>query len=120
MLGLSICVFLRLQPQMASFQSDHHDLGDSFSTAINLLRQISIEKDDVPDRLATAFTHLWQSSNKSDGSIATVASRHPNVRSRLSMSLFYNCLRWWRVEFGGQPPTASDGEFMQANIPRAF
>lgn len=70
---------------------------------INFCRSVSVQSGDVMDRSAGILTQLWASKNifkRSDGSYDSLSLR---CGSRLAMSVVYDCLWWWRSEFGGQP-----------------
>jgi len=67
-------------------------------TAVLFLKSCSIEKGDLPDRLAIVAEQIWRSEKvfrNADGSV-NIALR---VRSRLSASPLYDSFRWWKNEF---------------------
>lgn len=79
--------------------------GEAGKTAlfslIALIRKTSIENNDLPARSAGILTQLWTSDK---------IFRDPNtgdwkddlklrLRSRAAMSIVYDCIWWWKLEF---------------------
>lgn len=85
--------------------SENRESSEStFFSAVNLLRKMSVENDDLPIRNSLALSQLWTSKNlfmRSDGSKSSAL----RIRSRLAMSPVMDCLWWWREEFRGQKDT---------------
>lgn len=71
---------------------------------------MSVQAGDVMSRSEGILTQLWASKNifkRSDGSFDSLTLR---CGSRLAMSVVYDCLWWWRSEFGGQQDPYEDND----------
>ncbi|OAL18756.1 hypothetical protein AYO22_10450 [Fonsecaea multimorphosa] len=69
---------------------------------ILLLKEASVQHDDICSRGAGILTQLWASDNifkRADGGRDSLSLR---IQSRLTMSVVFDCHWWWREEFGGQ------------------
>lgn len=102
-LGLAAIVILKLSrntPQLTI----NLDRGEQcYFTAIRLLRRRAINSPDLDTKLADILTQLWSSQlifRDTDGNVDSLQLR---IKSRLSMSSFFDCLWWWRQEFAGEP-----------------
>jgi hypothetical protein len=74
----------------------------AYFSAIRFLRQTSLENDDLGARGVSILSQLWTSQNvfrRPNGQHDSLATR---IRSRLSMSVVFDCFWWWREEFAGQ------------------
>lgn len=74
----------------------------AYFAAIVSHRERSLHNDDLYSRGATIMSQLWNSDKifkTANGATDTLGSR---VRTRLSMSIVFDCFWWWRQEFGGQ------------------
>jgi transcriptional regulatory protein LEU3 len=75
----------------------------AYFTAISIFRKSAIDGEDIFSRSAKILTQLWTSKQifkKPDGTTDALTLR---CGSRLAMSIMYDCLWWWRVEFAGLP-----------------
>lgn len=84
--------------------STNENGGETFFLAVTLMKGMSIENDDLPARCSSILSQLWTSRRifmHPDGT----KSPELRVRSRLAMGPVFDCLWWWREEFGGQPNT---------------
>ena len=82
----------------------------SYFSTIVFLRRSSLENDDLYARGAMILTQLWTSAKvfkKPDGTVDSLSLR---IRSRLSMSVVFDCFWWWREEFDGKPSPFQDLE----------
>ncbi|KAK5996400.1 Regulatory LEU3-like protein [Cladobotryum mycophilum] len=73
----------------------------AYFAAIVAAREMSLLNNDLCARGASILSQLWNSRTifkKQDGTIDSLTSR---ICSRLSMSVMFDCLWWWRQEFGG-------------------
>ncbi|CAM1507621.1 Fc.00g072620.m01.CDS01 [Cosmosporella sp. VM-42] len=74
----------------------------AYFSAILFCRGSSLENDDLGARGVSILSQLWTSQNifkRSDGRVESLGTR---IRSRLSMSIVFDCFWWWREEFAGQ------------------
>lgn len=71
----------------------------AFNAALSLLRRVSSEENDLPDRTSKILAQLWSVQGRSQQS-----SQEPRLklRSRLAASLLHDELWNWRETFGGQ------------------
>ncbi|KAL9094240.1 MAG: hypothetical protein Q9165_003380 [Trypethelium subeluteriae] len=74
----------------------------SFFKAVNLAKRRSTQPCDLDSRNALILTQLWTSHRAFRQKDGTLNGLHLHVRSRLSMSVIFDCFWWWRAEFGGQ------------------
>ncbi|SPO07050.1 uncharacterized protein DNG_09744 [Cephalotrichum gorgonifer] len=86
------------------------DAGErAYFSVIRFNRRVSLQNDDLGARAAAIFSQLWTSSRIFRGANGQVESLRSRIRSRLAMSVVFDCFWWWREEFGGQPsPYAED------------
>lgn len=74
-----------------------------FNSTISACRKISISNNDLPGRLADVLAQLWAWGNKPDTTCSDSGIRVGQVplavKSRMSMSVVYDCLWRWRKEF---------------------
>lgn len=122
--GLSDCapIFISKYLDMAAFtilkisrcplsQSLDLDRGRrAYFFVINFCRSVSVQSGDIMSRSEGILTQLWASKNifkRSDGSYDSMTLR---CGSRLAMSVVYDCLWWWRSEFGGQQNPYEDNQ----------
>lgn len=83
-----------------SLQETEHGVPP-FQMAIDLMKRMSVAKDDIPKRCADILSQLWTSTKiftRADGS----RSPELRIRTRLGMSPVIDCLWWFREEFRGQ------------------
>lgn len=78
------------------------DRGEAaYFAIINMFKGMSLENDDLASRSATILAQLWRSQKifrRPDGTLDGLSLR---IRSRLAMSVIFDCLWWWREEFAG-------------------
>ncbi|KAK4073101.1 transcriptional regulator family: Fungal Specific TF [Trichoderma aggressivum f. europaeum] len=73
----------------------------AYFAAIFFAREESLQNNDLSARAASILGQLWNSQSifkNKDGTVDSLTSR---ISSRLSMSILFDCLWWWRQEFGG-------------------
>ncbi|KKA17613.1 C6 transcription factor [Rasamsonia emersonii CBS 393.64] len=88
---------LRLLKSAISRDLDTERARSCLFKGINMLKTISVDRDDVTDMCATLLKQLWNSSKafrKPDGTEHTTL----RIRSRLTMSPLLDALWWWREE----------------------
>ncbi|CAK7234882.1 hypothetical protein SBRCBS47491_009099 [Sporothrix bragantina] len=94
------------------------ELGErAYFAAMVATRELSLQNDDLGARGATIMGQLWNSKSifrKKNGEVDSLGCR---VRSRLSMSVVFDCLWWWRQEFGGQGNPFTEESRMQTRRP---
>ncbi|KAB5560325.1 hypothetical protein GE09DRAFT_962033 [Coniochaeta sp. 2T2.1] len=87
----------------------------AFFSAIRFCRQASLENDDLGARGVSILSQLWTSQNvfrRPNGQVDSLGTR---IRTRLSMSVVFDCFWWWREEFAGQSsPYSEDARRMSA------
>ena len=99
---LSACTLLRLLKGPLAQYVDAEKGKASFFSAVNILRKVSVANNDLPGRTSGVLAQLWSSDKifrRPDGSHYF----RLRVRSRLAMGIVYDCMWWYRSEFGGQP-----------------
>ena len=99
-----------------SYLAGRVDLGSgekAYFAAIVSLREFSLQNDDLYARGAMILTQLWTSSRvfrRPDGVIDALTLR---IRTRLSMSVVFDCFWWWREEFQGKTSPYNDAGTQQ-------
>lgn len=81
---------------------------NAYFGAILFSRRASLQNDDLGARGVALMSQLWTSKHifqHADGSMHSLGTR---IRSRLSMSVVFDCFWWWREEFAGQPSPYHD------------
>lgn len=73
----------------------------AYFAAIRVHRQTSLENDDIGARGFSILSQLWTSPNTFRKSNGRLESLDTHIRSRLSMSVVFDCFWWWREEFAG-------------------
>ncbi|KAF4337093.1 nicotinamide mononucleotide permease [Fusarium beomiforme] len=82
---------------------EHIDLRDaeqSLFKAISFAKRRSMQHGDLDERYGTILSQLWSNSNSMDTTAANGLGLR--IRSRLFMSVVFDSLWWWRVEYNGQ------------------
>jgi transcriptional regulatory protein LEU3 len=94
----------------------------AFFASIIFNRKVSLQNDDIGARCFTIYSQLWNSKNVFRMPVSSSLVNHSNagvvvdslrtrIRSRLSMSIVFDCFWYWREEFAGQPsPYRDDSE----------
>jgi len=103
MLNLAASIVLRVGRSHVSGQVDSKRGQKCYFLVIRLHKKHSVRSDDVVARATIILSQLWTSKlvvRQPDG---TPDSLWLRCRSRLGLSLMYDCLWLWRQEFGGQP-----------------
>ena len=72
-----------------------------FSTIVHL-RKSTLENDDLHARGAMILTQLWTSDKIFKTATGEANSLSLRIRSRLTMSIVFDCFWWWREEFEGK------------------
>jgi transcriptional regulatory protein LEU3 len=73
-----------------------------FATIV-FLRKSSLENDDLYARGAMILTQLRTSHRIFKAADGTTNSLSLRIRTRLAMSVVFDCFWWWREEFQGKP-----------------
>lgn len=92
----------------------------AYFAAIVSHRERSLHNDDLYSRGATIISQLWNSDKifkTASGDSDTLGSR---IRTRLSMSIVFDCFWWWRQEFGGQKDPYIEQSGHQSKSSRIF
>lgn len=121
MTALTASVLLRLakqsQAQIPSIDSNNSRAANLqykpyFFRTISLLRNMSVDSNDMPSRMAKIFSQLWaidnlfeQQPNRSlddaatEATVTTSTSSPLVVQSRLSMSVLHDCMWRWKDHY---------------------
>ena len=102
LLHLAACTVLRLSRSHLSQNLDLTRGRTLYFFVILFHRRLSLQNNDTASRSTVILTQCWTSPNmfkQCDGSIDSLTLR---CRSRLSMSVVFDCYWWWRQEFAGQ------------------
>ncbi|EHK17250.1 uncharacterized protein TRIVIDRAFT_205851 [Trichoderma virens Gv29-8] len=73
----------------------------AYFAAIFFAREESLQNNDLSARGASILGQLWNSQSIFKGKHGIIDSLSSRITSRLSMSTLFDCLWWWRQEFGG-------------------
>lgn len=107
-LDMAACTILKISRCELSNTLDLERGRRAYFFVINFCRNVSVQAGDVMSRSEGILTQLWASKNifkRSDGSFDSLTLR---CGSRLAMSVVYDCLWWWRTEFGGKQDPYED------------
>ncbi len=102
MLVLAAFDILRIARSHLSSTVDVERGRKAYFALIVYCRTISIQDSDLPSRTAVILTQLWTSKRAFLQSDGTIDSLTLHCRSRLSMSVVFDCFWRWRREFAGQ------------------
>lgn len=93
-------------------------------STVTALRQISVERNDLPQRLAEVLAQLWQSSPQGrdshrifDGNAVKKDELQLRVRCRMSMSLLYDSVWRWKDQMGASASKNLDRAVINPTIP---
>ncbi|KAF9775582.1 hypothetical protein IL306_006301 [Fusarium sp. DS 682] len=95
----AFCILRIVRSQL----KEHIDLRDaeqSLFKAISFVKRRSMQHGDLDERYGTILSQLWSNSNSMN--IIAVNGLELRIRSRLFMSVVFDSLWWWRVEYNGQ------------------
>jgi len=108
MLVLASCTVLRIAKSNLAPVLDIERGRRAYFDNILLFRKISIQDSDLASRTTVILTQLWTSRNAFKNSDGTTDSLLLHCRSRLSMSVVFDCFWRWRREFAGQQTPYKD------------
>ncbi|KAI1083699.1 hypothetical protein F5B20DRAFT_528147 [Whalleya microplaca] len=80
----------------------------AYFSAITLSRKASLEDGDLSSRAAIILSQLWASQSIFKCQGREMCRLGTRIRSRMSMSVVFDCFWWWREEFAGQPSPYQD------------
>ncbi|KAF5574036.1 nicotinamide mononucleotide permease [Fusarium pseudoanthophilum] len=95
----AFCILRIVRSQL----KEHIDLRDaqqSLFKAISFVKRRSMQHGDLDERYGTILSQLWSNSDSMD--TTTANGLDLRIRSRLFMSVVFDSLWWWRVEYNGQ------------------
>ncbi|CZR34842.1 uncharacterized protein FPRO_01037 [Fusarium proliferatum ET1] len=95
----AFCILRIVRSQL----KEHIDLRDaqqSLFKAISFVKRRSMQHGDLDERYGTILSQLWSNSDATD--TTTANGLDLRIRSRLFMSVVFDSLWWWRVEYNGQ------------------
>lgn len=98
---LAACTILKIHRSDLAPHLDLEAGEQAYFASIVFAREGSIQNNDLSARGATIFSQLWNSQNIFKGKDGKVDSLSSRISSRLSTSIVFDCLWWWRQEFGG-------------------
>jgi hypothetical protein len=100
-LVLASCSILKIYRSELAPHLDLEAGEQAYFAAIFFSRESTLQNNDLSARGASILSQLWNSQNifkSKDDKVDCLSSR---ISSRLSMSVVFDCLWWWRQEFGG-------------------
>ncbi|CAF3487002.1 unnamed protein product [Fusarium graminearum] len=97
----AFCI-LRIVRSPLREQIDLRDAEQSIFKAISFVKRRSIQIGDLDERYGTILSQLWSNSSNSLNMAAPNDGLDLKIRSRLFMSVVFDSLWWWRVEYNGQ------------------
>ncbi|KAL1305699.1 hypothetical protein AAFC00_007289 [Neodothiora populina] len=113
-----------------SFFATHVDVPAGrtlFLSTVTALRSISVERNDLPQRLAEVLAQLWQSSPQGQNTHRLFdsggvkkeidSSLQLKVRCRMSMSLLYDSVWRWKDQMGASAVKNLDRAVINPTIP---
>ncbi len=101
MLALSAFTLLKLTKKITDGSSSFREKGKlSYFRAIALCKQISVENNDLAGKTSEILSVLWLSAIFDNPE----ASWPLRIRSRLSMSIVFDALWWWRENYKYSSP----------------
>ncbi|PTB36661.1 hypothetical protein M441DRAFT_62116 [Trichoderma asperellum CBS 433.97] len=98
---LAACTILKIHRSDLAPHLDLEAGEQAYFASIVFAREGSIQNNDLSARGATIFSQLWNSQNIFKGKDGRIDSLSSRISSRLSTSIVFDCLWWWRQEFGG-------------------
>lgn len=104
---LAACTLLKLlktYPEGIGTMND--EMISALFSAINIFKSISVANNDIPAKVAEILGRLWSAHNIYRDVDGEIVSRLV-VQNRLSMSVVFDCLYWWRKLFTGPSKEAS-------------
>ncbi|KIX10087.1 uncharacterized protein Z518_01168 [Rhinocladiella mackenziei CBS 650.93] len=102
MLLLAAFVILRITRSHLAPTLDLERGRKAYFALIFYCRRVSLQDSDLSSRAGVILTQLWTSKNAFENSDGTVDCLTLRCRSRLSMSVVFDCFWRWRREFAGQ------------------
>lgn len=113
---LAACALLKLlKTYPEGIGTLNNDMISALFSAINMFKSISVAKNDIPAKVAEILGQLWSAHNVYRDAGGKLVSRL-TVRDRLSMSVVFDCLYWWRKLFTGPPKEISHEQGEHSNI----
>lgn len=99
--NVATVTILRLLKGSTAQYLDVDQAKEMFFLGVNLLKRLSLDANDIANRMVMIMTQLWNSEKafkNPDGTDSTTL----RIRTRLAMSPVLDAIWWWREEFGGQ------------------
>jgi transcriptional regulatory protein LEU3 len=98
---LASCTILKIHRSELAPHLDLEAGEQAYFASIVFAREGSIQNNDLSARGASIFSQLWNSQKIFKGKDGKIDSLSSRISSRLSTSVVFDCLWWWRQEFGG-------------------
>ncbi|KIX95894.1 uncharacterized protein Z520_08149 [Fonsecaea multimorphosa CBS 102226] len=107
-LFLACCVILRMTRSSLREALDLKKGREAYFKTINMHKRLSVRHDDAHSRATVILSQLWSGKMIDVQTKRSAGQVRLKCRSRLGMSLLYDCWWIWRQEFQGQPDPYSD------------
>ena len=111
---LAAFIILKISRSYLAGKVDLRSGEKAYFMAIVSLRESSLQNDDLYARGAMILTQLWTSTRVFRRPNGIVDGLSLRIRTRLSMSVVFDCFWWWREEFQGKPSPYNDSRTQQA------
>ena len=111
---LANCAILKIWHSQIREHLDLEAGRAAYFAGIDFFRKLSIQPDDLMGRSSIILSQLWTSTMVFKRKDGVKDSLSLNIRSRLGMSVVFDCFWWWRQEFTqlDQSPYVEDDEEM--------
>ncbi|KIW84496.1 hypothetical protein Z517_03746 [Fonsecaea pedrosoi CBS 271.37] len=107
---LACCVILRIARSSLREALDLKKGREVYFKTIILHKRLSIRHDDAYSRATVILSQLWSGKMIEAQTRRSAGQVRVKCRSRLGMSLLYDCWWYWRQEFQGHPDPYPDEE----------
>ncbi|KIW30561.1 uncharacterized protein PV07_06298 [Cladophialophora immunda] len=107
-LFLACCVILRIARSSLREALDLKRGREAYFKTINMHKRLSVRHDDAHSRATVILSQLWAGKMIDVQTKRSAGQVRLKCRSRLGMSLLYDCWWIWRQEFQGQPDPYSE------------
>ena len=112
---LAAFIILKVSRSCLAGRVDLRTGEKAYFTTIVSLRESSLENDDIYARGSMILKQLWTSTQVFRGPDGVVDGLSLRIRTRLSMSVVFDCFWWWREEFQGKISPYNNTETQHAN-----
>ncbi|KAF2792906.1 hypothetical protein K505DRAFT_277967 [Melanomma pulvis-pyrius CBS 109.77] len=115
---LAACTLLKLFKSYPPKTFNEKEHTSALFLAINMFKNISVVNNDIPAKVSGFLTQLWSSPmvyREADGGYI----QSLQVENRLTMSVVFDCLWWWRKLFAdwlNEQPVQSHSNYMTLGL----